>query len=250
MPASERVSTLARAARGARKTPPLPALPRRADWLAFAVFLVGAPARAHQPGISKLDLRIGAQRTTAELVFARSELAALVPGADADRSGTLDELELLAIEAPLGEVVRAGVALAADGADCPVALERLAFVEEDGLAASLAFACPAAPASVVTVRLGLLARLAAAHRVVARAVFIDMSQGPGSDAAPLDFVLHGRRPALTVRRPDVATKPDVAATPDEPARAPTPAHGVRWPWLAVVPLALAAWVFRRRRARP
>lgn len=214
--------------------------------LALAALLAGAPAHAHQPGLSRLDLRIGAPRIGAELVFARAELAALVPGADADRSGQLDEIELLSIEGRLGDAVLAGLELAADDTACAAAIDRIAFVEEDGLAVTVGFTCAATPPAAVTVRLPLLERLAAGHRALTQAVFTDMSQGPGSSAEPLDFVLTRRKPARTLRRP-------TPAPASEPARAPAPTPApppARWPWLLLALLALPGlWLFRRRRRR-
>lgn len=231
----------------------MPALVRTSAWLALAVLLVVPAARAHQPGLSRLDLRVGAPRITAELVFARPELIALVPGADADRSGQLDEVELLAIEAPLGDALLGGIELAVDGAACPGAIDRIAFVEEDGLAVSAGFACPprAGPPDAVSLRLPLIARLAAGHRVLGRAVFADMSQGPGSSAQPLDFVAHRRRSALTIRRPTAAPEPAPApalAPAPAPAAAPPP-PAPRWPWLLLAAAPLGLWAFRRRRPR-
>lgn len=206
--------------------------------------LAGAPAHAHQPGLSRLDLRIGAPRVGAELTFARAELAALVPGADADRSGQLDEIELLSIEGRLGDAVLAGLELTADGTACAAAIDRIAFVEEDGLAVTVGFTCAATPPGAVTVGLPLLERLAAGHRALAQAVFTDMSQGPGSSAEPLDFVLTRRKPARTIRRPTPAIEP---ARAPAPTPAPPPA---RWPWLLLALLAPPGlWLFRRRRRR-
>lgn len=210
-----------------------------------AIVLVPSPAAAHTPGLSRADIRVGAQRVTVDLVFARQEIAGLVPGADADRSGQLDEIELLSIETQLSASVLDGLALAADGDACTGTIDRIAFVEEDGLAIAAGFTCPRTAPAALTLRLPLLARLEPGHRVVGRLIFADMS--PETDSPALDFVAHRRRSALMLRRP---TAP--APAPESPAPAPAPpAAAARWPWLALLAgvAGLGAGLFLRRRRR-
>lgn len=213
----------------------------RFAFVVAAIVLAPAPAAAHTPGLSRADIRVGPQRIAVDLVFARPELVGLVPRADADGSGQLDEIELLSIERQLSASVLEGLALAVDGAACTGAIDRITFVEEDGLAIAAGFVCPHANPAAVTLRIPLLARLAPGHRLVGRIVFADMSQGP--DAPALDFVAHRRRSALTIRRP-------TAPEPESPAPAPPPATAP-WPWLAAAAAAagLGAGVFLRRRRR-
>lgn len=235
--------------------------PRRLVLAAVLAAALGRPtgAAAHQRGLSRAELRVApasapdSVRIAAELVFARPEIVELVPRADADRDGQLDEIELLSVETALSDHVLQGVQLATGDHPCPGVVERITFVEEDGLAVAAGFTCPAAPPlAEFTVRLPLLARLAPGHRLVGQVVFQDMPAE--TDAPALDFVAHRRRAALTVRRPTAETPPmgaapalsaDAAAL--APARDPAPA---RSPWLVLVaaPLVLAAgWLSRRRR---
>jgi hypothetical protein len=207
-----------------------------------AVASLPSPVGAHTPGLSRADLRVLPQRIAVDLAFARPEIAGLVPGADADRSGQLDEIELLSIEGRLSAAVLDGLALAAGDVACAGAIDRIAFVEEDGLSIAASFTCPGPPPAALTVRIPLLARLAPGHRVVGRLVFADMSSE--TDPPALDFVAHRRRSALTFTRPTApASAPALA-----PAPAPAPA---RWPWAAAfVGAALVlAWGFLRRRRR-
>jgi hypothetical protein len=228
-------------------------VPRRSRrlWPVLALLLcVPARATAHQRGLSQAHLRVGGQqgapavRIAVDLVFARPEIVELVPRADADRSGQLDEIELLSVETLLSEQVQTGVEIEVDGRACAGAVERIAFVEEDGLSVAAAFTCEgrAPPLSAFTVRLPLLARLAPGHRLVGHVVFQDM---PDETETPeLDFVAHRRRAALTVRRPVAAPAPAAAPLP-LPLPAPAP---WRWLALAAAPLAVGAvWLFRRRR---
>lgn len=221
--------------------------------LALALVLL-APARAaaHQPGLSRAEVRIGPGRIDLELVFARPEIVRLAPGADADRDGQLGELELLSVETLLSEQVLEGIRAGADGAACAGTIERIAFVEEDGLSVAAGFTCPGArgPAEV-SLAFPLLTRLAPGHRLLGRARFGDLSSAPDADPPDaLDFVAHARRSAVALRRPAPDAPPAPAPAPAAPAReAPAPA---RWPWLALAaaPLVLGAWAFRRRRRSP
>lgn len=225
----------------------------------MATLCVPLGAGAHQRGLSRAELRVGgageaAARIAVDLVFARPEIVELVPGADADRSGQLDEIELLSIETLLSEQVQKGIEIEVEGRACAGAVDRIAFVEEDGLAVAAGFTCPApaAPLAAFTVRLPLLARLAPGHRLLGQVVFEDMPPGP--DRPVLDFVAHRRRSALTVRRPEPASAPAPAPAPDPAPVAASvaapPPERPAWSWLVVTaaPLGLGAvWLLRRRR---
>lgn len=211
--------------------------------LLFAA-LCSARAAAHQPGLSQAEVRVHAAAVDAHLVFARAEVAALVPGADADRDGLLGEFELLSIETLLSEQVLQGIQVRADDRRCAGEVARIAFVEEDGLALDLRFTCPA-PARALD--LPLLARLPAGHRMVGR---LRLDDSPD----PVDFVAHRRRARIPLRAPERSAAPQPAelAPPDpappDPARASAGARSP-WVWLGVALLATFAGVFRRRLLR-
>lgn len=233
---------------------------------ALALLLLAAPsARAHQPGLSRGEYRVDGNTVTAELVFARRELAPLVPGADADADGTLDEFELLAVDLALRQQLLAGFHVLAAPDECPGAVTRVVFVEEDGLQVDTNHRCPGAPLAAVTLRWPLLARLGPAHRHLGRLVFAALSPVPADshsaaqpvpadspsanrpsvpgDSPAIDFVAHARRGALTIRRPSApaASRVPAPTVPAEPPPAPpVPAAPARWPWLAGLGIGLPA----------
>lgn len=214
-------------------------------------------ARAHEAGLSRGDYRVDAAIVTAKLSLARAEIVALIPGADADADGALGEFELLAIDAPLRRELAAGLVVLAGAAACPGVIERIAFVEEDGLRCDARFTCAAAPLPAVTLRWPVLARLGPGHRHLAQVVF---AAGPGEpQPQPIDVVVHARRGALTFRRPTSAV-PEAAppAPPRSPAQPaatpPVPRAPGPWLWIALVSLSAAALaaaaLVRRARRRP
>ncbi|MBK9755239.1 MAG: hypothetical protein IPO88_17390 [Nannocystis sp.] len=156
---------------------------RRLPALAL-LLLAPPPARAHQPGLSRGEYRVDGSTLTAELVFARRELAALVPGADADADGTLDEFELLAVDLALRKQLLAGFHVHAGPDECSGTVTRIVFVEEDGLQIDTRHACPGATLPAVTLRWPLLVRLGPAHRHLGRIVFAAKPVPEDSPAAP------------------------------------------------------------------
>lgn len=191
----------------------------------LVLVLVAGPARAHQAGLSQGSYRVDGRRVAAEVVLARGEAAKLVARVDADRDGVVSEVELLQVQDALAAALAAGVEILGDGAGCPGAVERVAFVEEDGLSFAAVFTCPEGqPLTAVTVRLPLLARLAAGHRHVGQVRFVGASAAPPD--APVDFVAQRRRPVLTIRRP-VAQAQAQAQAPSAPGDA-GPGRGWRF----------------------
>jgi len=220
----------------------------------LALLVVPTSARAHEAGLSRGIYRVDAAIVTAELSLARAEILALIPGADADADGVLGEFELLAIDAPLRRQLAAGLAVLGGATPCPGAIERVVFVEDDGLRCEARFTCPAAPPlPTVTLRWPLLAHLGPGHRHLAQVVF---AAGPGEpEPQPIDVVVHARRSALTFRRPTpgVPDAPQAAAprSPAQPAATP-PAPRVPnvWLWIALASLAAAALGLRAWRREP
>jgi hydrogenase/urease accessory protein HupE len=122
-------------------------------------------ARAHAVGISQGDYVAKGAEVTAQLTFARGELAALVPDLDANHDGTVDDAELAVGSARL-ESVLTRVELRGDGAPCAPALDSSSLTEQDGVVLRGRFTCPSPP-SRLSVRLLLLADLPHGHRHVA-----------------------------------------------------------------------------------
>ncbi|MBL9099964.1 MAG: hypothetical protein JNL82_03345 [Myxococcales bacterium] len=217
------------------------------------VVLVAGPAAAHQPGLSRGAYRVDGRRVGVELVLARGEAAKVVPRVDADRDGVVSEIELLQVQDALAAAMGAGVQIEDGAAECAGAVERVTFVEEDGLAFHAAFTCPEGqPLTAVTVRLPLLARLEAGHRHHGQVWFSDASAGSHGAVGPLDFVAARRRPALTIRRP--APAPAAAVEPSPPAPDEAPPAPARWrTWAGLAGLfglaGLVALRLRERRRR-
>lgn len=218
--------------------------------------LAPTAAGAHEPGLSRGEYRVDGDTVTSELMFARRELAQLIPAADADADGQLAEFELLAVDAELRQHLLAGLQVSAGPDPCPGTITRLVFVEEDGLQVDARHTCPRGPLAAVTLRWPLLARLGPGHRHLGRLVFT----GPGGhvpeDSPEIDLVAHARRSALTIRRPPTPAPARVPApvVPAAPPSSPSvPARAAPWPWLAAFAAALAALALtralRRRRRR-
>lgn len=194
-----------------------------------ALLLCGAarPAAAHTPGLSQGTYRVDGRRVHVDVVLARGEAAQLVPKMDGDRDGEIAEIELLQAQDALATALGAGVTIAAGDEACPGAVDRVTFVEEDGLSFAADYTCPAGQAlAAFTVRLPLLGRLASGHRHLGQAWFVGASataRGPGAPGEAVDFVAHRRRSALTIQRPGAPaeTPPSPPApTSVAPAQAP------------------------------
>jgi hypothetical protein len=136
-----------------------------------ALLLVAGAASAHAVGLSKGDYTAaGGTDVTAELTFARGDLASLVSGLDANGDGTVDASELARAQAAIGIVVFGrGVAVEGDGAACAGTIESAELAEPDGVDVKGRYRC-ASPPSKVRVHVGLLEDLSEGHRHVARLV--------------------------------------------------------------------------------
>ena len=137
--------------------------------------LLAATARAHEAGLSRGEYRVRGREVEADLVFARRELAGLLPGADADHDGDLGEFELLAVMDALHGELADAVQVAVGEFACTGGVTRIGFVEEDGLGLAATFTCPpagAGPLEAVTLRLPLLARLGPGHRHIGQLYFL------------------------------------------------------------------------------
>jgi hypothetical protein len=127
-------------------------------WLALAGWIVCAasPALAHQVGLSRGTWVDTSAAVTAELVFARADAQQICPDFKAERC----ELTLVVVER--------------GGERCTARVEATSLEEEDGYAIRGQFACR--QPGRTTVDIGpLLARLAAGHRHLGRAVSGDSS---------------------------------------------------------------------------
>jgi len=220
--------------------------------VAVLVVLAARSAAAHTPGLSQGAYRVDGRRVHVDLVLARGEAAQLVPKMDSDRDGVIAEIELLRAQDALAAALGAGVVIQAGDAACPGAVDRVTFVEEDGLSFAADYTCPEGqPLAAFTVRLPLLARLTGGHRHLGQAWFVGASAAVGVDGEAVDFVANRRRPALTIQRPRLpAAAPPSPPAPSSVAPQATP-EAPRWRVIAGVCalLGLGGLVVHRIRGR-
>ena len=137
---------------------------RAAGLLALVAFVLHpASARAHSVGVSRGEYRLSGGGVEAQLVFAGAEVAAAVPGLDADGNGSVSAAEL-AREGPLlGEAIVSRLELRTPIDRCRGTLLGAALMEQDGLAVRAAFRCGRG-AGGLTLRAGFLDALSPGHR--------------------------------------------------------------------------------------
>jgi hydrogenase/urease accessory protein HupE len=136
---------------------------RAARGAALLVALTGAAAEAHQAGLSRGTYRVEQARVVSEMTFQNGELAAAVPGADANRDGALSEEELKAGHPQIEALVVGRLEVRGDERVCPGVLTSVRLVEGDGVEVRARHDCGAEPRSW-SVDLGYLERLSRGHR--------------------------------------------------------------------------------------
>ncbi len=139
---------------------------------ALGVLLSAAFARAHQVGLSRGDYRWDGVTVTAELVFARRELAGLVKSLDDDGDDTLTPVEVQRAREPLARAVVDRIEVRSEGAPCKGTLDDASLAEEDGLALRVVYRCPAS-GRAAHVDLALLDDLPHGHRHIAHTTAAD-----------------------------------------------------------------------------
>jgi hydrogenase/urease accessory protein HupE len=112
-------------------------------------------AHAHSAGLSKAEYTVRGDVVTAELTFARADVAEIAPS----------------------EIARA-IDVRGDGQKCPGALEAATTSEQDGVDVHARYVCPTSP-SHVTIDMTLFERLPSGHVQIARGAF---ALGPPVDA--------------------------------------------------------------------
>jgi hypothetical protein len=140
--------------------------------LAIAAFvavvtLEGDVSYAHTVGVSRGEYSASRSKTVqAELVFARPELAAAVPGLDVDRDGAVSQEELAGARGILTEAIAGRLELHTPGGPCAGTFKDASLTEEDGLAIRVVYAC-AAPGDTLSIRVNFLGSLSFGHRHIA-----------------------------------------------------------------------------------
>jgi len=140
--------------------------------LAALLALQAAPALAHTVGVSRGEYRVSGSTLEAELVFARPELAAAVPGLDADRDGSVSAAEVAESGRLLDDAIVRGLEVRAPSGPCEGHLANAALTEQDGLAVRATYHC-AGEARPLSIRLGFLGALSFGHRHIASATVRD-----------------------------------------------------------------------------
>jgi hydrogenase/urease accessory protein HupE len=138
----------------------------RPGWMLLLLSLLvlhATPSQAHAVGVSRGEYRLDGAQIHADLVFAREELQATLPGLDADRDGDLTSGEIASARGELSEWVHRGIVVRVPTGPCPGGLEAATLTEQDGVELAAVYRCPQ-QAMAFSVRLGLLAELSLGHR--------------------------------------------------------------------------------------
>ncbi len=165
-------------------------------------------ASAHSVGLSRGEYALAGDALSAELYFARGELAAFAPGLDADGDRALSAAEAAGGAAALERALGPGLSAERGGAACVrEGAASAALVEEDGALVRLAFRCPGrGPA--LSLGLGFVERLGAGHRHLG--AFRRAGEGP------TEFVALRGRASASFDLPEAGA----AAAPAHPSAGP------------------------------
>ncbi|WP_169928101.1 HupE/UreJ family protein [Labilithrix luteola] len=173
----------------------------------LVVALFSSPACAHAVGISRGEYAAREGGLFAKLVFARAEIAALVPSLDANHDGHVTAQEVqLARPDLLRDLLARILVTSRDDACAPTLLDS-GLVEEDGLSVSALFACAAQDAPIA-IDVRALGALAPGHRHVARIL--------GSTSG--EVMLSSEQPSFMVE--PFAKEPSASTTPAPPSESP------------------------------
>ena len=123
-------------------------------------------ASAHAVGISRGEYELRGNIVSASLVFARPEIATIVPSIDANHDGTISDVELQTAQRELEMAIVDRMHVGNETADCNGKLTATRLTEEDGLSIHAVFDCAAAP-STAAITLGFLDSLSHGHRHLA-----------------------------------------------------------------------------------
>lgn len=188
---------------------------RSSAWIARAlaavslvgVLLVAWRASAHAIGISRGEYAAREGGLFAKLVFARAEVAALVPSLDGNHDGHVTAQEVQAARSDLGRDLLARFVVTTHGEACAPTLLDAGLVEEDGLSVSVFFAC-AIQSEPMVLDVRTFDVLAPGHRHVARI----------TEPSVREVMLSNEEPTITVeplaKQEAAVTTPSTKATPE------------------------------------
>jgi hypothetical protein len=164
---------------------------RRAFLLTALLVLRATASQAHAVGVSRGEYRIEDAQVRADLVFARPELLATLPGLDADRDGQLTSGEIENARGELADWIHRGIAVRVSAGPCAGHLDAASLTEQDGVELAAVYQCPP-HATAFSVHLGLLTELSLGHRHLATVI---------SPAETAHAVLYDAQPELTLATP-------------------------------------------------
>ncbi len=176
--------------------------------VAIAVAFATRSGRAHTAGLSTGEYTRHGPRLDASLVFARGEVARLVPILDANRDGHVSPAEVHDARGTLRAKVLERVVVTARGTPCSVSLRDAAIVEGDGLLVAGRWDCGGPPDRIELVLLDDVTR---GHRHVARVVVLDLTQ---------DRVLSAESRVLELAPPGAGEEANASARDPTPAGSP------------------------------
>jgi hydrogenase/urease accessory protein HupE len=122
---------------------------------------LAAEARAHDPGLSALDLRLEERRLLAHLTFSRGDLETLI-ALDTDGDGQVSQAEFGTARPLLDALAADALDVRFGGRRAPATVLAVGLDESDGVHFHLSF--PAADGSELGLRSTLVARLPRGHR--------------------------------------------------------------------------------------
>jgi hydrogenase/urease accessory protein HupE len=149
-----------------------------------------APASAHAVGISRGEYRIEASVVHADLVFAREELTAAIPGLDRNDDGVLTSEEIASANSMLQHALVNGLQVRSGSEACAGQLGSLALAPNNGVVIRLRYHC-AASSAPIKLQLPLLASLSLGHRHLAT-----IATGAGK---PITQVVHETSPEFELQ---------------------------------------------------
>jgi len=169
----------------------------RVGLVAFVfIALHAGPARAHTVGVSRGEYHVAGSTVGVDLVFARADLTAAVPGLDADRDGSLSAVEVAGSGRLLEGAIVHALEVRAPSGSCSGRFTNAALTEEDGLAIRAIYQC-GGDARPLSLRLGFLGALSLGHRHIAAAT--------AAHTDPVRAVVYEARPGLEVGAPQGPT---------------------------------------------
>ena len=182
--------------RSSRAAPPAPSHQReespvrKLSTVAALMVLTTGTALAHTVGLSRGEYRVAGSSVHAELVFARGELAGAVPALDANKDGTLSDLEVSLARTAIHTELVHRLEMRGSSGTCSSALHDVHLTEEDGISVKARFLC-AGKSQNVHVELAFLPALSRGHRHLATVVsgngtvrHVGYAGDPGFDVLP------------------------------------------------------------------